>query len=271
MMSEEFIPAKDDPNTPNAFKRVLAEGKCCICEGTLATSHLNIVQVDKVAKWKFPIWGNILIKDSMFRAMAIACDDCVDSEKGSIKQPLKFALELQEIDGITHHYYHDVTKLEDAPPITQKMVEQAEYDQAIQIESDMERDIIWDAITAVMPNEQQGAIAIRGPETAEEINRELIKQARYYVMLISRRYIKGLQDPYDPQHHNLLTQIETAKTQKKKFIVVRDIQVSDASITWLKAIHLKGANIVEWLDVNFRKGPETTRNIQDALKRLGIV
>jgi len=115
----EKLPAEDDPNTPEAFRKILKEGKCCICEGSLKGGHLNMVQLNKYADWKFPVWGNVLVERNFKRAMAIACDNCVDTKTGMIKGDVKYALELGDDDTL---HYHAASELKDAEPITEEMV-----------------------------------------------------------------------------------------------------------------------------------------------------
>lgn len=92
--------------------------KCCQCEGTLAdTKHLNIVTSSKVAAWKFPSSGNVLIPNAPNNAVAIICDKCVGS--GQINP--KFAIEADpRYAKVT---YHEIESLEDDPEWVKKAKE----------------------------------------------------------------------------------------------------------------------------------------------------
>lgn len=79
--------------------------KCCACEGSLESSnHINWVQIDKKATWKFPTWGNLLT-DHDGMAVAYICDDCASGKKP--EQGLKFAVEFEGTTVI----YHDLELL----------------------------------------------------------------------------------------------------------------------------------------------------------------
>ena len=103
-MSEDLLAALKD------------EGKCCACEGTMASSrHLNMVSLNKRTTWEYPSWGNVLVDGSHGRAVAIICDRCV--VKGRPKKA-KFALERTG----GRFVYHPVEELEDVPEITEAQV-----------------------------------------------------------------------------------------------------------------------------------------------------
>jgi hypothetical protein len=114
------------------FAWLKIHGKCCSCEGTLKDSrHLNLVALNKKAKWDFPTWGNVLIEGSEGRAVAIVCDHCVKkARKEGFK--IKFAVEIaSRIDEngeavYTDIKYHPVEELEDTFEITEEMVAEAE-------------------------------------------------------------------------------------------------------------------------------------------------
>jgi len=75
------------------LKQIKNRMKCCATEKPLTTSkHVNMVQVDKSAKWDYPTWGNVLTgKRDM--AVAYVHDDCID-ENGNCKVPIKFVVEF---------------------------------------------------------------------------------------------------------------------------------------------------------------------------------
>ena len=93
-------------------------GKCCACDGSLATSLINMGQLDRLATWECPTSGNVRSSDRRPRAVAVVCDSCFDKledpeTRDSVK--IKFAIEwnseTQEI------VYHKVEDLEELPPI----------------------------------------------------------------------------------------------------------------------------------------------------------
>jgi len=105
-----------------ALKKAVEEGKCCICEDPLKGSHVNLVQLAKKATWKHPVWGNIFAPEAGMRALALACDNCVNTETGIVREQPKFAIEL---DGNVIRY-HAVDSLKDAESITEEMVAEGE-------------------------------------------------------------------------------------------------------------------------------------------------
>jgi len=89
-------------------KLIRRKVKCCACGGSLEkSSHINMVALMKVAKWKFPVWGNLLIR-VWGLAVAVLCDDCVKAKK----KP-KYAVEWN--DDLSVVKYHPVESLEDVP------------------------------------------------------------------------------------------------------------------------------------------------------------
>ncbi len=120
-------------------------GQCCMCEGSMAsTRRLNMVQLNKKASWKFLTWTNILIDNAGDRAVAVICDSCAETRLVPGAQ-CRYALELQEKtvpaarlrnrhDPVPHFsrleyeraVYHEIGRLEDAFPITDEMVREAE-------------------------------------------------------------------------------------------------------------------------------------------------
>ncbi len=104
------------------LEEMIERAKCCICEGLLKGSHMNFIHLSKMATWEYPTWSNVLVPDAGTRAIAIACDNCVNPAKGTVKGEIKFAIEWK--DGVIH--YHPVNTLEDAIPITEEMIIKAE-------------------------------------------------------------------------------------------------------------------------------------------------
>lgn len=89
---------------------IRVKGKCCVCDTDLFNSkHINVVQLDKIATWKYPVWGNIHYKIPTDGAAAIICDDCVDS--GRFTHELKSAIEFNQKAGDI--IYHPIADLKD--------------------------------------------------------------------------------------------------------------------------------------------------------------
>ena len=90
-------------------KLIKTKVKCCACGGSLKDSdNINMVGLMKEADWKFPAWGNVLLKVWGF-ASAVICDKCVKENK-----PIKFAVEWTQ--DLSFVKYHPVEKLKDVPP-----------------------------------------------------------------------------------------------------------------------------------------------------------
>lgn len=91
--------------------------ECCACGGTLETSIcINVVELKKVATWKFPVAGHIDIPDYEPRAVAIICDECIQN-KEEIRRCIEWEGSPYQVK------YHDVDDLEDA----KKNVSQMNY------------------------------------------------------------------------------------------------------------------------------------------------
>jgi len=192
---------------------LLKKGLCCACNSPLKDSkHINLVQLNRVATWKTPIWGNILSESQELKyALAVVCDNCVSPEK---MNEIKFAIEI-EMSGNTpsNIYYHAVENLEKGSPTFSEEVK-------MQLEADAQRDKLLNIMYATIPGltvatairypptipGDEIALATRGLETAEEINAKALRQSGHYVMLVSKGYIKGLKNPKDRQHHDLINQ-----------------------------------------------------------------
>lgn len=87
------------------LEKIHAIGKCCACETPLADSkHVNMVQVDKPAKWPYPVWGNFLTGHQNM-AVAFICDSCYTTGMESGTQ-IKFAVEID-----TEIKYHAIESL----------------------------------------------------------------------------------------------------------------------------------------------------------------
>lgn len=91
--------------------------KCCACGGTLeASSCINVVELEKVATWKFPVFGQVDIPDYEPRAMAIVCDECMRN-----KVKIQRCIEWEGLPYLIK--YHDVECLKDS----KKSVSQMDY------------------------------------------------------------------------------------------------------------------------------------------------
>ena len=81
---------------------------CCACGGTLETSIcVNIVELKKLATWKFPVAGQIDVPGYGARAVAIVCDECIRN-KVKIRRCIEWKGKPYKIT------YHAVDELEDA-------------------------------------------------------------------------------------------------------------------------------------------------------------
>jgi hypothetical protein len=114
------------------FDWLKIHGKCCSCEGTLKNSKfLNMVTLNKKAKWNFPTWGNVLIEGSGGRAVAIVCDKCIAKARRQGFH-VKFAVEIlsrirrKRKPIYTDIKYHPLEELEDTFVITEEMIAEAE-------------------------------------------------------------------------------------------------------------------------------------------------
>ena len=93
---------------------------CCACRKPLTESkHINGVTVNKKARWSSPSWGNILLEDSMGRAIGFVCDPCVDTARSKdFPIPILYVVEIDEKSSEEKSVkYHLITQLEDVPPI----------------------------------------------------------------------------------------------------------------------------------------------------------
>ena len=88
-------------------KLIRARVKCCACGGPLG-NRVNMVCLMKEAKWKYPAWGNVLLRVWGF-ASAVVCDKCLKENR-----EIKFAVEWSQDFSIVR--YHPVQKLRDVPP-----------------------------------------------------------------------------------------------------------------------------------------------------------
>lgn len=108
-------------------------GRCCACGGPLNFGEINLVQLDRYARWKFPAYGNILAREedkrNPRRACAIICDNCLtNNERGFTypdpEKPIKYAVEINKVGERYEFKYHPVDELEYAEPITEEDLEE---------------------------------------------------------------------------------------------------------------------------------------------------
>ena len=88
--------------------------KCCACGGTLETSKfINVVRLEKLATWKFPVFGPIDIPDYKPRATAIICDECMQ-KKEKIRRCIEWEKSPYQEESPYQVKYHEVESLEDS-------------------------------------------------------------------------------------------------------------------------------------------------------------
>jgi len=235
---------------PDALKKIIDEGHCCICGGPLKGSYANLVTVLKKAPWSFPIWSNIFTPEMGNRAMAIVCDNCVNEETGiSLANPTE-VIEIQVNDDYIF-IYHDINTLEDAEPITEGMVESGQ--QRIQDEADDYE--INDAIMEMLPVEISNV----------DVNLESLKHSDLYLIVISKTYLDAIEDPNHPQHIDLISQLILARSTQKKTLILYDSRVEDR-IEFFKEFYLHNINIIS-IDSFNALSPEDRRKTFDAALR----
>ena len=257
---------------------LIERGRCCACDTALKGSgHVNMVMLSKKAPWKFPRWGNLLSKGGEIGyALGVVCDDCVNEETGQINQPIKYAIEVQGgeplkwavsegFENIEENHdsgvrttrfilYHDVDDLKDGQPEFDNDPEEV----ALQLHKEFNKE-----------HDLTSLIAMQGLD-AEKINAIGLRQSAYYLMLISHTYVKGIQDPNDPQHYDLINQIEIAAEGKKPTIIIytETVTPEDKEIVEL---FTKNLDVRATITHTFTEGAideELTKKIGDLLKSL---
>ena len=106
-----------------AEEKIRSSVHCCACGGSLESSRfINSLALNKLATWKYPTWGNILVHDKYPepRATAILCDRCIRENQ----QP-KYAVEWTS--NYSEVIYHKVEQLKDLPPITEEDVARSHF------------------------------------------------------------------------------------------------------------------------------------------------
>lgn len=85
------------------------QGECCITGKSLKDCKtINIVNLNVKARWKYPVWGN-LVDGQEDMAIAVIHDECV-GKNGKPKGIIKYAIEIT--GGINKKViYHDIADL----------------------------------------------------------------------------------------------------------------------------------------------------------------
>lgn len=81
--------------------------ECCACGGSMEeNSCVNVVELKKVATWKFPVFGSIDVPGFKPRALAVVCEEC---ERNKVK--IQRCIEWEGSPYLVT--YHNVDDLED--------------------------------------------------------------------------------------------------------------------------------------------------------------
>jgi hypothetical protein len=75
---------------------------CCACRGKI--DRVNLVDIDRLASWKYPTGANLLTGESG-KAIAICCDPCIEG-----KQPILEAVEFTDNGGVLYHPLEELPK-----------------------------------------------------------------------------------------------------------------------------------------------------------------
>jgi hypothetical protein len=88
-------------------------GKCCISGKPMSTSeYINLVALDYVPTWEYPISGNVLIPKYQTRAVAIVHDDEMPAKGLYVHEDqIKFAVEFRG-EEIIYHPIEDLQKIQ---------------------------------------------------------------------------------------------------------------------------------------------------------------
>jgi len=88
------------------YEDIKQKAKCCITGWPLKDSaHINAIQLDVPATWKYPVMGNVL--QGIFNiAVAFIHDEAINPD-GSFVGPIKHAIEFSNGEVI----YHDLEQL----------------------------------------------------------------------------------------------------------------------------------------------------------------
>lgn len=100
----------NEENEYDLFERVLRErGTCCNCDEPLfpKSEHINMLCLNKVAEWKYPVWGNVLTELPAVHASAVICDQCVEGKVDDVRHAIEFDTETGVLT------YHLVSGLKD--------------------------------------------------------------------------------------------------------------------------------------------------------------
>lgn len=99
-----ITPPKKEPVDLTAD--IIKKGKCCVSDKPLNTcKNLNIIQINKKAKWSYPVWGNFI---TGHKGMAVAfVHDEVFGDGTALKGEIKYAVEIKNGEII----YHPISEL----------------------------------------------------------------------------------------------------------------------------------------------------------------
>ena len=82
--------------------------ECCACGDELETTNsVNVVELNKVATWKFPVFGVVDVPGYEPRAMAIICEKCLANQV-RIQRCIEWEGKPYKVK------YHDVDDLKDS-------------------------------------------------------------------------------------------------------------------------------------------------------------
>jgi hypothetical protein len=100
----EIIVFHQKYNFMDIEQTIREKAKCCISGRPLIDcQHCNLVVVDFVPSWEFPVEKNLLIPGSPTRAMAIIHDDYVTAGRyHPSRDKIKFAVEFRKGEIIYH-------------------------------------------------------------------------------------------------------------------------------------------------------------------------
>jgi hypothetical protein len=70
------------------FEKQMMKEKCCACNCIIGENgeNINIVQLPRIATWKYPVGGNILT-GARDRAVAVVCNVCIENNA-----PINYAI-----------------------------------------------------------------------------------------------------------------------------------------------------------------------------------
>ena len=91
------------------YKIIKEKVKCCFCEGPLVGSlHLNVVTLDRIAKWPMPTVSNVYIPGDPLQAVAILCDRCFEYRPSATIYVIEWT---ENLDSVKYHLVEDLDTL----------------------------------------------------------------------------------------------------------------------------------------------------------------